>query len=562
MLLLPELGSAPFERAEIYFMDGARSLVERADALVPYYRGEPFFDKPVLTYWLMAASFRLFGFTPGVARLVPALAALLVLLLTLWLGERLLNRGSAFIGACLLATTLAFVSFGRVAMSDMLLTLWSTLAFALAVRLSQPGSPPLALPALGAALGLGFLTKGPVALLLPGLGIALLARGRRERLSFSAGEVALAVGFFLLLGFGWFVAVYWRLGWDPLAYFFLRENLQRFAAQTYDSGREWWFYVPAYLAVGLPWSLFLPVALSCYLREDLADLEGLSGSRLLASWAGLMLVPLSLSRGKLDYYVLPLLPALSLVLGHYFAEVPWRRFERVWARAALGLAASGLLLVAAGLLRLPPQWLPGPGGRWMLTTVAAIGAAACVAAAVYLRPARAVAALATSSAAVFLVLSVLFLPAFRDAQPNAEILEDVARERRFRPDAAVVVCEDPTRVQRDLLFHARVAVSERCDLWNPASSKFPFLLLLSRNEFVSLDSAMKRVRLVRRYEFLPAGVLTFKGLLRAPQPEPLFLAANYHSKDPLAKAQRRLEREAERQERGRQIHLRRKGRQP
>jgi hypothetical protein len=367
---------------------------------------------------------------------------------------------------------------------------------------------------------------------------------------------------FLVLGLGWFVAVYRRLGWDPLVYFFLRENLQRFAAQTYDSGRDWWFYAPAYLAVGLPWSLFLPAALSCYVREDLAQQPGLAGSRLLSGWAGLMLVPLSLSRGKLDYYLLPLLPALSLVLGHYFCEIPWRRFERAWARAALALLAVGLLLIAVGPLRLPVEWLPGPGGRWTLTLVAAACAAACALTAVHLRPARSVAALASSAAAVFLVLVVLFLPAFRDAQPNAEILEDVTRELRYRPDTSVVVCADPTRVQRDLLFHARVAVSERCDLWNPASSRFPFLLLLNRNEFASLDAAMKRIRLVRRYEFLPAGVLTLRGLLRHSQQEPLFLAANFPSKDPLAKARRRIERQAERAERERQNQLRQKGRRP
>jgi hypothetical protein len=91
VLLFPGLGSAPLERAEIYFLDGARSMVERADWLVPYYRGQPFFDKPPLTYWLMAASFRAFGFSAGAGRLVPAFATLGVLLATLWLGSVLFD---------------------------------------------------------------------------------------------------------------------------------------------------------------------------------------------------------------------------------------------------------------------------------------------------------------------------------------------------------------------------------------------------------------------------------------------------------------------------------------
>src|SRR5262245_23375064 len=547
LLLTARLGSAPLERAEIYFMDGARSLVERGDWLVPYYRGEPFFDKPALTYWLMAGAFRGLGFTLGAARLVPALAALGALAATLRLGTRLLDERAALTGGLLLATTLAFLSFGRVAMSDMLLTLWTTLAYLLSVRLLQPSPPPWILPALGATLGLGFLTKGPIALLLPGLGIVPLARSLRGRPPIGRARAALALALFVAFGLGWFLALGWRLGWDPLAYFFLRENLQRFAGQTYDMGREWWFYGPAYLAVGMPWSLFLPVALSCYLREDLAGAPGLASSRQLAAWAGLMLVPLSLSRGKLDYYLLPLLPALSLVLGHYFAQVPWGRFERVWARSVLAASAAALLVVAAAPFHLPLGWLPGSAGRWLLTLVASGGALACALAVVHLRPARAVAALSGSTAAVFLVLVLLFLPAFRTGQPNAAVLEDVLREQRYRPDLRVVVCEDPARVQRDLLFHARIAVDERCDLWNPAASQLPFLLLLSGEEHASLDAALKRLRLVNRYDYLPAQVLSLKGLLRLSQPEPLFLAANFPTQDPLGRERWRLERRVERE---------------
>jgi 4-amino-4-deoxy-L-arabinose transferase-like glycosyltransferase len=447
-------------------------------------------------------------------------------------------------------------------MSDMLLTLWTTLAYLLAVRAYQPQASFWTLPALGATLGLGFLTKGPVALLLPALGIAGIVRRVGGRPPASRAGALLALALFLVIGLGWFVALGWRLGWEPLAYFFLRENLQRFAGQTYDAGREWWFYVPAYLAVALPWSLFLPVALSCYLREDLPDTPGLAGSRQLASWAGLMLVPLTLSRGKIDYYLLPLLPPLSLVLGHFFTTVPWGRFERVWARVALAVVLAGLLVVAAGPFHLPLEWLPGPAGRWTLTTVASLGAVACGVTAARLRPDRVVAALGASTAAVFLVLVLLFLPAFRAAQPNAAVLEDVARERVYRPDLRVVVCEDPTRVQRDLLFHARVAVAERCDLWNPASSQMPFLLLLSGEEHASLDAALKRLRLVNRYAYLPARVLSLKGLLRIAQPEPLYLAANFPTTDPVGRERWRRERRGEREERERQLRLQSKGKTP
>ena len=359
VLLFPGLGASPIERAEIYFLDGARNMVERQDYLVPYYRGQPFFDKPALTYWLMAASFQAFGFTLAAARLVSALVALLALISTVWLGVQLFDRRTAVYGGIILATTLGFVSFGRLAMSDMLLTFWSTLAMALAVAAFRDGDASgWYIPALGAVLGLGFQTKGPVALLLPGLGIlALLWQRRRQRWPITLGPLLLALALFTVVGLGWFAVIYLRLGPEPLAHFFLRENLERFAAATYDVGRRaWWYYVPAYLAFGLPWSPFLAVAGWHVLRGDPEDRH----SRLLLGWMGLMAVLLSLSRGKIDYYLLPLLPPASLVIGRYFSAVPWGRLDRIWGRVVLLLVGLLVVVAPAAIWQLPSDWLPPP----------------------------------------------------------------------------------------------------------------------------------------------------------------------------------------------------------
>src|SRR5262245_7313894 len=101
-------------------------MVERGDYVVPYYRGQPFFDKPPLTYWLIAGAFQAFGFTLEAARLVAALAGLATVLATVWLGALLFDRETGLLAGLLLATTGAVMSFGRLAMSDMLLTLFST----------------------------------------------------------------------------------------------------------------------------------------------------------------------------------------------------------------------------------------------------------------------------------------------------------------------------------------------------------------------------------------------------------------------------------------------------
>jgi 4-amino-4-deoxy-L-arabinose transferase-like glycosyltransferase len=543
VLLLPALGAAPLERAEVYFVDAARGMAESGDYLVPRYRGEPFFDKPALTYWLMAAAFEAFGASVGAARLVPVAATLLVLAATAWLGRTLLEPRAALAGTLVLATTPAFMGFGRIAMSDMLLALWSTLAVTLAARAWVDARAWPWIPLLGAALGLGFLTKGPVAVLLPALGVlALWWSRRRERVPVTAGAMAAAAALFVVLGLGWFYFVWMRLGAEPLRWFFLRENLQRFAGATYDAGRPPWYYLTTYLATGLPWSLFMPLAAWTAFRARTHDTAGTARTlRVLLAWAALMAVPLSLSRGKIDYYLLPLYPPLSLAVGAHLVRGPWSGRERTWARCVLVLCALLLAALPAAALRVPSDWLPSASWWLLVAAVPLLGALACAWAAWRPRPPAVLATLAGASATVFLAASAVLLPAFAAAQPHRALLADVQRERFYRPDAAVVVCEDEARVQREVLFHARVAVQEQCDLWAPASSPHPFLLLLRAPERQAL-SAVEGLREVGTYRYLPSSVLTLRGLLAGVRPAELTLVANYATTDPVAETRRKRER--------------------
>jgi 4-amino-4-deoxy-L-arabinose transferase-like glycosyltransferase len=528
-VLLPSLAAAPLERAEIYFMDGARGMVETGDWLVPRYQGEPFFDKPALTYWLMAAAFRAFGFSLGAGRLVSALAALASIAVTAWLGRLLLGRRPAVYGALAMATTLLVLSFGRVAMSDMLLTLWCTLAVAIGVTMTdERGATALRMAALGATLGLGFLTKGPVALVLAGFGLALLAwrghAGRRPRVD--ARGLAAAALTFAIVGLGWFAAVAWRLGPGPLEYFFLRENLERFAGETYDADRSPLYYVWTYFAAGLPWSLLFP----------LAAWRGRRRASVLLLWMGLMAVPLSLSRGKIDYYLLPLLPAASLIVGSHLAA-QWDRADRAWARVA-AIAFAPIALVPAVLQpRIPTDWLPGWPAQVALIGLGAAVALAAALAAARPSPSRVAAVFAGGTAATLALLAGAFLPAFRAAQPNGAVVADVQRERVWRPDAELAACGDPARVARDVLFEARLTAQDRCDVWAPASSRLPFLLLVGPEQRRSLDM-VPGIREVAVYRCVPAAAVTLGQILDGLETETIVLLANYPTGDPVAETKR------------------------
>jgi 4-amino-4-deoxy-L-arabinose transferase-like glycosyltransferase len=509
-------------------------MVERGDWLVPYYQGQPFFDKPALTYWLMAGSFELSGFRLAAARLVPALAALLAIAATARLGRLLFDRDTAWAGALVLGSTLAFVNFGRIAMSDMLLTLLCTVSATLLVRLLRPATPAPAwvLPALGAVLGLGFLTKGPIALIFPGCLVlaALLQQPALPRLPLLPSLTGLLA--FAGTGLAWFVAVGLRLGPEPLRYFFLRENLERFAGTTYDSGQGPLFYPLAYLAFGLPWSLLLPLAVF--------RLRSRPAVRLLLGWALLMAVPLSLSRGKIDYYLLPFFPALSLVIGRHLVSEGWSRLDRGWARVVALILAAGALAGAWAVRRLPDEWVP-TGEASLVAAVALLSALGLLLAARSGRPRPLLLGLAVAAALPFAAAVSVLLPRFRAAQPNQAVVEDVQRELRYVPEAQLVACADPARVQRDLLFFARVVVRERCDLWSAVGARQPYLLLLAPAERASL-SRSPQLREVGLYRYLPATALGLTGLREGFPPGFLILAANYPTTDPVAEWKRKRDR--------------------
>jgi 4-amino-4-deoxy-L-arabinose transferase-like glycosyltransferase len=487
----------------------------------------------------MAAAMDTLGATPAAARLVPVLAALGLVFATAWLGTLLFDRRAALASALVLTTTLAFLSFARVAMSDMLLALLSTLAVALAVLAYRPGAPRFVVPLLGAVAGLGFATKGPIAVVIPGIAVLLLLLEKR-RLPVPGGVLGIATGAlaFAVLGFGWFVQVYQRLGAEPLEYFFLRENLQRFAAETYDIGRPIWFYVPAYLAEGLPWSPFLPIALARLLGS--ADPQTKAAARFLSLWPLVVLVPLSLSRGKIDYYLLPLYPAVSLLVGRYLAVTPWVGVDRAWARLVLLAEAVALALVLVRPPQVPAEWLPGAFGSGTLVAVLAVGVIALLAAAVHPAARRVLAAPAAVVAASWLCVVVFFLPAFSARQPNAEIVKDVARERLYRPDLRLAYCSDPTRVRRDVLLEVRLAALAECDLWSLAGSREPFLLLVTPAEDASFR-VDPRYRHIATYRYLPAEALTFDGLFALRAPGEVMLGANYRTRDPEAAVKKKRE---------------------
>jgi len=402
-----------FVRAESYFALGSRLMIEQGHWLTPHAPDELPLNKPPLTYWLIGVSYKLFGVNYGSARLPSVLAALLVLAIVYGLSVRLQGKRVGLISTAMLASSLLFLSFARMAMSDMLLTLCMTASLASFVfTLSEQGSSSKGLVLLGyVALALGVLAKGPVAVVLAAAPIAMEMIFRRNRADLKKLRLLPGLFLFLLIAAPYFLIVYVVAGSEPLRFFFLGENLQRFTGLIYGAaGRPVWYELVAFFSDCAPWSLLIFVALWFNWRRRVSNANP---TRLVHLWFVVTIVLFSLSSFKLDYYLLPAMPAAALIIAPVIADgdvLP--RFARILVKAILVLCGVILVTVAALSLKAAAMLSVVTFLRFLPLALALAGLVVLI---VYLRSRniwQATFVLSAALWATFLAMQWVLLPAF------------------------------------------------------------------------------------------------------------------------------------------------------
>jgi 4-amino-4-deoxy-L-arabinose transferase-like glycosyltransferase len=365
--LLAMAGLPLMDTTEARYADIGRRMAELGDWVTPWHDlGQPFWGKPPLSFWLTAASFRLFGFTEFAARLPHFLCMLGVVALVARLAR---NRDEAWTTVALLGgAVLPLVAAGAV-MTDEALVLGTTLAMVSFWRaLHAPADQ-----ARNAgwwffvALAVGLLAKGPLALVLTGLPLVawvLLTRrfsAARRALPWGPGLVLMAA-----LALPWYALAEHRTP-GFLAYFIVGEHWHRFVtpgwqgdlygtAHRFPPGAIWAFAVVAVL----PWSVLTPLAAWRHRRGGGAVLEGPGAdatplvadhSRVLylACWALAPLVFFTAARNIIWTYALPALPALALLGAGFLLQRVGKQATPRWL--ALGLALT-LLAGVAGVVEL------------------------------------------------------------------------------------------------------------------------------------------------------------------------------------------------------------------
>lgn len=361
----------------------AREMAESNDYLLPRLDGLPYLDKPVVYFAAAAAVMEVLGPTETAARLPAYLFTLATIAVVIGFARRRWDRDAGWLAGLALATMPLVLVYARTTIFD------STLAFCTTVAILSfwDERPVLA----WAAIGLGALTKGPIAILIPLATVvpyALLTRRPLRRLFPLAG-----LGVFALVALPWFLLVSRRIPEFP-HYVFVRETFERVTSTRFHRTGPFWYYLPILPVAAFPWVVPALARIRDWRWTWLGRTVNARAqeSIFLICWIVGPLIFFSLNQSKLPQYVLPLMPAFALAAGRLMtrpADDVNRGGFGVGRRAYAAIAGVLGLALAALTLWLPAPITLTPAERAAIpTTALLLGLALLVSAAVvWLRPA-------------------------------------------------------------------------------------------------------------------------------------------------------------------------------
>ena len=350
----------------------ARNMLVSGDWVTARLDGVAYLEKAPLVYWMMAASYKIFGVHDWAARLPLALAVVLLCFVTYRFGRWAFDDQAGMFAGIILATSVGLFLFTRILIPDAILTLTITGAIWAWLRLLEPDEeqPHRWAAVMGLCFGAGLLLKGLIAVVFPALaGLAFMAVTHQlfRWTAWKKLDLWLAATVALLIAAPWHIlaafnnppAFAFSLHSGPGEYrgffwfYFFNEHLLRFLnmryPRDYNTVPRVWFWL-LNLVWLFPWSAYLPAAVKMsYSAQSRA-----SRARLMAiCWIGTVMVFFTFSTTQ-EYYSMPIYPALALLLGSAMASRDTRVRAGTWILQGISsVLCFALTIVLFMVWRLP-----------------------------------------------------------------------------------------------------------------------------------------------------------------------------------------------------------------
>jgi len=301
---------------EARYAEIPREMILKHNYITPYLNGIKYFEKPVLFYWLQVAAIKAFGLSEWAVRFVNALMGLFTCIIVYCAGRLLFDRRTGLLASLMLATSTLFFGMAHVVTLDMTfsaLVTTSLLAFLVATQQTNSHIKRYSYYSSYLFAALAILTKGLIGLIFPlmiiGSWILLLNQWRLLK------ECYLLSGFIIIL----LVAAPWHVlvqlhNPEFFNFYFIDQHFLRYLTKTSGRNKPFWFFIAVFMGGLLPWLCFLPQAI-----KNSFPLKHNGKLLFLLLWTSLIFLFYAFSNSKLAPYLLPIFPALALIIGHYFS---------------------------------------------------------------------------------------------------------------------------------------------------------------------------------------------------------------------------------------------------
>jgi 4-amino-4-deoxy-L-arabinose transferase-like glycosyltransferase len=338
------------------YAEMAREMVATGDWITPRLNAIKYFEKPPLQIWMTALAFKAFGLGEWQARLWTGLCGLLGVVLTWQAGRRLFDEQTGLTAALVLGSCFWWAGMGHINTLDMGLAGMMSLTLCGLLLGQNPAASPaerrrwMLLCWVGMALAV--LSKSLIGVMLPGAVLVLYTLASRDWAIWKRLHMGLGLLVFFAITVPWHVLVSIK---NPefAQFFFVHEQFQRFTSKVHHREGPWYYFIPLLIIGVLPWLTVLGQSVWQGWRSGSSSgtgtgNRGFQPGKMLVIWAVFIFVFFSISGSKLPSYILPIFPALALLM----ALCLQRAGRLTWAFAA----SLSLLLGVAGVVamtRLP-----------------------------------------------------------------------------------------------------------------------------------------------------------------------------------------------------------------
>ncbi|MPL60454.1 Undecaprenyl phosphate-alpha-4-amino-4-deoxy-L-arabinose arabinosyl transferase [bioreactor metagenome] len=341
IIMFYNLGGIPLlDPDEPVYAETPKEMFAFQDFTSPRIYGEYWYDKPPMYYWLVAASYKVFGVSEFAARFPSALLGVVGVLVVYSFSRRLFNERAALASALVLATSIEYFYLSKAAVTDITLNLFLTLSLLSFITKKYYWFYLWA--------GLATLTKGPIGLLFPTAIIFLYLVTTWRFSELKSMKIPAGIMIYALVGIPWYLMMYQIHGSIFIDTFLGFHNITRFTSPEHPEVVLWYYYIPVLILGFFPWTAIGIQAVWSSIAKSRSERDTLI---FLNIWAFFILLFFTVSQTKLVSYILPMFPPLAMIVGWYLNFL-WQGRKQHCLSWPIALVVLSCLFIAAMIIGL------------------------------------------------------------------------------------------------------------------------------------------------------------------------------------------------------------------